>query len=111
MRAHPLVVNKHHPDCDFDVYVGRPTKWGNPFSHRDGTLAHFKVDSVEEAIEGYRRWLYAEVRAGRVTLRELAALKGKTLACWCAPGPCHAEVLVAASEWAATQLTREEVAA
>ena len=34
-------------------------------------------------------------------MEKLAALKGKRLGCWCAPGPCHGEVLVAAAEWAA----------
>lgn len=52
------------------VYVGRPTRWGNPFPHT-GTAAS---------------------RAEVVARRQLA---GRDLACWCPPGqPCHADVLL-----------------
>lgn len=97
--SHPLVVNRHHGDS-FDVYVGRPSKWGNPFSHKDGTLAEFRVATVDEAIAQYRVWLWAQLQAGEITRQELAGLAGKRLGCWCAPSPCHAEVLVRAAEWA-----------
>lgn len=80
----------------YDVYVGRPSKWGNPYSHRGGTLARYRVAGVEEAIAAYRRHLWRAIEAGRISPEELAELDGKTLACWCAPGPCHAEVLLEA---------------
>ena len=35
----------------YDVYIGRPDKWGNPFSTKDSTLAQFKVSSRKEEIE------------------------------------------------------------
>lgn len=100
--SHPLVVHKQRDE--FDVYVGRPTEWGNPYSHKDGTKAQFKVGSVEEAIEQFRHHLWRRLQAEPNLVRRVAALHGKTLACWCAPGPCHAEVLVAASAWAVAQL-------
>lgn len=62
------------------------------------------VGSVAEAIERYRRHLWAEIRSGRLPLDRLAALDGKALGCWCAPAPCHGEVLAAAAAWAAAQL-------
>jgi hypothetical protein len=61
------------------------------------------VASVEEAIARYRLHLWAEIRSGRLSLDQLAALAGKTLGCWCAPGPCHGEVLAAAASWAAAR--------
>lgn len=106
--AHPLVV--HCRRDPYDVYVGRgrcPETgekgcWGNPFSHKDGTTAHFKVASREEAIDAYRHWLWAQIEAGAISLEDLAALAGMRLGCWCAPyHRCHGEVLAAASEWAA----------
>lgn len=36
------IVNKHHK-LPYDIYIGRGSKWGNPFSHMDGTTAKFKV--------------------------------------------------------------------
>jgi len=103
--AHPLVVHKNR--APYDVYVGRPSEWGNPYSHKDGTKAQFKVDSVEEAIEEFKQYLWRAIqREGRTMLVKLSLLHGKTLGCWCAPGPCHAEVLVAASEYAVRELAK-----
>lgn len=67
----------------YDVYVGRPTKWGNPFKvGRDGTR--------RQVIALYRTYIFEHP-----TLKdELPELKGKVLACWCAPKACHADVLL-----------------
>jgi hypothetical protein len=72
----------------YDVYIGRPSKWGNPFSHKDGTLARFKVATREEAIAKYRERLLSSPL--RHVLHEL---RGKVLGCWCKPLPCHGDVL------------------
>ncbi|MFS8304204.1 DUF4326 domain-containing protein [Bacillus altitudinis] len=74
------VVNKHHGVPD-DVYIGRGSQWGNPFSHLSNTEADFKVDTREEAIEMYRRWLITQPRL----VKSLRDLKGKTLGCFCKP--------------------------
>lgn len=81
----------------FDVRVDRATRWGNPFKvGRDGTR--------EQVVERYRQWLWQQVRAGKVSKADLAALHGKRLGCWCAPLACHADVLTRAAEWAMGQL-------
>lgn len=82
------VVNKHH-NVPYDVYIGRGSKWGNPFTHRDGTKAEFKVESREEAIEGFRNWFVNQ----HDLLADLHELKGKTLCCFCKPAGCHGDVL------------------
>ena len=75
------------------VRVDRETKWGNAFRiGPDGTRA--------EVIERYRRDLWRRIRAGEVDIDELAALDGRNLVCWCAPLPCHADVLARAAAWA-----------
>lgn len=105
---------------DYDVYIGRGKdphtqrwgEWGNPYSHRESASATVtKANSVEEAIEAYRVDLWRRLRDGRLSVEKLAALKGKRLGCWCAPGPCHGEVLVAAAEWAARRLAAAKVSA
>lgn len=83
------IVNKHHK-VPYDVYIGRGSIWGNPFSHMDGTQAQFKVATREEAIEKYREWILTKPRL----LDKLHELKGKTLCCYCKPLPCHGDVLV-----------------
>lgn len=76
----------------YDVYCGRPSKWGNPFSHQYGTLAEYRVNTREEAIAAYRQWITEG--EGRFLLKDLHELRGKTLGCWCAPRPCHCDVLI-----------------
>lgn len=73
----------------YDVYIGRPSKWGNPYSHKDGTLAQFKVATREEAVLKYKEYLIHHPEL----LRELPKLRNKTLGCWCAPQACHGDVI------------------
>jgi hypothetical protein len=78
--AHELVV--HCKRAAHDVYIGRPSKWGNPFViGRDGTR--------EDVIAKYEAWLLEQPEL----LAALPELAGKTLGCWCAPRACHGDVL------------------
>lgn len=78
----------------YDVYIGRPSKWGNPFSHQEGTLAQFKVETRKEAVESYEKW----VKEQPDLMAALSELRGKTLGCWCAPQACHGDVLLRLAE-------------
>jgi hypothetical protein len=70
---------------DYDVYIGRPGKWGNPF--------RIKVDgNRDEVIKKYREWLLYNDEANDLR-KELPSLKDKTLGCWCKPSPCHGDVI------------------
>ena len=75
----------------YDIYIGRGqgSIWGNPYSHKEGTLAEFKVSSRKEAIEKYEKYLLSR----QDLLDKLPELKGKVLGCWCAPSSCHGDVL------------------
>lgn len=85
------VVNRRFQP--FEVNIGRPSKWGNPYSHLDkGTLAKYKVSTRQEAIEAYRK--YITEGEGKHLLNDLHELKGKILGCWCKPAACHGDVLV-----------------
>ena len=64
------------------MYVGRPTKWGNPYViGRDGSRA--------QVIERYRAHLH---HSGLIN--QIDELTGKDLVCWCAPAACHADMLL-----------------
>lgn len=83
----------------YDVYCGRPGKWGNPFSHKEGTIAKYKVNTIEEAIESYRIWITKG--EGMYLLKDLHELDGKVLGCWCGNFTidskikrCHCQVLL-----------------
>jgi hypothetical protein len=84
----------HCKKAKFDVYIGRPSKWGNPFSHKDGTLAKFRVATREEAIRKHAEWIKAQPEL----LAALNELKGKVLGCWCAPLACHGSTLAKLAE-------------
>mgnify|MGYP000004534710 FL=1 len=93
----PQVLNKHwSPSLPNSVYVGRPTKWGNPFTHlAKDTQARFKVDTREDAVLAFERYLTKMIEKDpTLLLRIRSELGGKNLVCWCAPAKCHAEVLL-----------------
>lgn len=82
------VVNKYH-GVKWDIYIGRGSKWGNPFTHMDNTLAEFKVGTREEAIDAYREWIMGQPDL----LEGIYELKGKVLCCFCKPKACHGDIL------------------
>ena len=73
------VLNKYKDSIpDTAVYIGRPSKWGNPFSIG-------KHGSREEVIKQYREWIMKKpllIKEARIEL------KGKDLVCFCAPKCC-----------------------
>ena len=73
----------------YDVYIGRPSKWGNPFSHHNDTKADFVVSTRKEAVQKYEEYLRASP-----LMNDIHELDGKILGCWCKPGSCHGDVLV-----------------
>lgn len=79
------VVNVKSMDY-YDVYIGRPSPWGNPFRiGKDGTREEI-IQKFKEFYEGctdFRQQVKAE-------------LKNKILGCYCAPLPCHGDIL---AEW------------
>jgi hypothetical protein len=89
------------------VYVGRPSKWGNPFRLQSAVHWGF-AGSVEAArvvsADAFRSWIHGsdawwmgdEARDARQTMLDaLPELRGRDLACWCPlDQPCHADVLL-----------------
>jgi hypothetical protein len=73
----------HCKRAQADVYIGRPSKWGNPFV----VGVHGDRDQV---LQMYRDWIVKQQHL----MNALHELKGKTLGCWCSPKPCHGDVLV-----------------
>ena len=68
----------------YDVYIGRPGPYGNPFEiGRDGNR--------EEVVEKYAEWVLTQPELLAIIRTELS---GKVLGCWCAPKLCHGDILV-----------------
>lgn len=77
------VLNKRTGQAD-GVYIGRPSKFGNPFViGQHGNRA--------QVIERYEAWLKSQPALIAAAKREL---RGKNLVCWCAPQACHGDVLL-----------------
>lgn len=68
----------------YDIYIGRPSKWGNPFKIGvDGTR--------DEVLEKYKIYMLQN----QYLKEDLKELVGKTLGCWCKPKyRCHGDILI-----------------
>ncbi len=99
------------------IYVGRPTKWGNPFRLTPGgdivvifggqhecTITDPKRDLIiNDTVSYYKDWLTGKIDTF-ITCQpppDISELKGKDLACWCnlldknnLYIPCHADILI-----------------
>lgn len=93
----------------YDVYIGRgattpgggdESKWGNPFSFKQESLAKFIVPK-DEVLTRYTDW----VKQQPELMASLYELRGKVLGCWCKPAKgfngkvlCHGQILAALAE-------------
>lgn len=84
MVVMPLVHNKYKFTAPADaIYIGRPTKWGNPFViGKDGNR--------QEVVQKYKDYILAN----QSLLSQIHELRGKDLVCFCAPQQCHGDVLI-----------------
>lgn len=97
------IVNKQtHTETPFDIYVGRGSVLGNPFTHKDlnKTKAEFTCSTRDEAIESYRDYILNKINIkDELICNELnriykMAKKGDVyLLCYCFPQSCHANII------------------
>ena len=101
-RTKGFDMQDQSPDGRPVVYVGRPTKWGNPFTIEAAIDAGF---TRQGAVAAFADWLSGnpwacpshDLYEGRrsAILSGLPELRGKHLACFCPlDGPCHADTLL-----------------
>lgn len=95
-------------------YVGRPTKWGNPFKlSPDGYILYYKINKkigspwcywsinggfeVDDVVELYGHWLDGKLKhySSLPSPPSIEKLKGKDLACFCPlSSPCHVDAIL-----------------
>lgn len=95
-RLHELGAFLEHAPHGY-VYVGRPmfqggwrldgSVWANPFRAQ-------QVGGAARAVAVFAAWLDDAPQAA-LRAQIVPQLRGRTLCCWCKPGPCHARLLAA----------------
>lgn len=105
----PLIFNRRLDP--YDVYVGRGSEWGNPF-----TVQQYGRGS---AVQKFYAYLLEKIKADSAYLERLKyCLEGKRLGCYCAPKGgltidrepvlCHGQILARAArgdyEWILAEL-------
>ena len=83
------------------VYVGRAnsryrlsaSKWGNPMTVREIHALRPGL-SKEEAYQAAVDWYKGYLATSPELLEAIHELRGKDLVCYCAPLPCHADILL-----------------
>lgn len=82
------------------VLIHRPHLFGNPYSHKDNTLAEFKTKSLNESIEKYKQWFYFCLEHDekfKIKFDYLVDLNIKgvdiNLVCFCSPCKCHGDFI------------------
>lgn len=80
----PRVINKYtSPTPKGAVYIGRPSKFGNPFEiGKDGDRS--------QVLQKYKEWLKTQPELIRAIKEEC---KGKVLVCFCKPKACHGDLI------------------
>lgn len=86
----------HCKRAHFDVYIGRPSKWGNPFKLKKG-------ESRELCLTRYREWLMQQPEL----LEAVGELRGKVIGCWCKPLPCHGDILAELADLSSAKKPRK----
>lgn len=97
------VVNKHkHKKTAKDIYIGRGSELGNPFTHKEleNTKAQYKCDSREKAILNYEFYIRDKIekRDSNICkkLNEIFSMACKNdvfLVCFCKPKSCHGDII------------------
>jgi uncharacterized protein YeaO (DUF488 family) len=94
------VVNKYkHTPTENDVYIGRGSALGNPFtSIKDKTtLAQFVCDSREESVESFREYIEEKIASKDKKicdeLNRIYRMESVNLVCFCKPKSCHGDII------------------
>lgn len=101
------VVNKHTFDGDVShaTYIGRGSPLGNPYRYHHIKSRYADTIPVDDPLGAYRRWLWFEWKVCGLRspawreISRLAVLPDGVLICFCAPKPCHGDVVARAIEW------------
>lgn len=96
------------------VYIGRSGRgftgeFGNPVKvNEECPVCGTRHVRPASTLECYRIWLEKEVRENSEFREMVLQLAGKTLVCFCAPRPCHGNILEEIANRLSTEVNTEE---
>lgn len=100
-----LLLNKYKDNIPSDaVYIGRGSKWGNPYPI--GPL----WGDRNQVCNLFESFFKAQYESGAISKEELASLYGRPLVCFCAPARCHGETILKYVEIAKRDLESDQIA-
>lgn len=72
---------------NYDVKIGRPSIFGNPFViGEDGDR--------DEVVNKYKTYFDNRIKKDPIFKAKVDELKGKTLGCYCKPLKCHGDIII-----------------
>ena len=81
----PRVLNKRAgPQSGDAVFIGRPSAYGNPFPIT-------RTEDRATVIRNFGHWIHQQ---DDLLTKVRVELRGKDLLCFCAPQPCHGDILL-----------------
>ena len=69
------------------VYIGRPSKWGNPYP----LINESRRDLI---CEQYEEYIATRLIKDEITEEDFHEFDGKNMMCFCAPKRCHGDTLL-----------------
>jgi len=88
------IVNILKYDKDDYIYIGRPSKYGSPFSSKEKNIAEHQVNSRSESLELCRDYFTDNPSIIDDLISELKDKGINKLGCFCYPKPCHGDILI-----------------
>jgi hypothetical protein len=102
------VVNKYkvNSNCAECVYIGRGSGIGNPYSHKKSKYISYQTDTREQAVHLFQDYFFQQLRNHNKQIIEkikhILRMEKKhgevKLVCFCAPKPCHGDIIKRAIE-------------
>jgi len=82
------VVNRRTASGQY-AYIGRPSIFGNPF-----TMRNYTDDERARVIAKFEDYFYNRLETDPAFKEAVMQLKGHDLGCYCAPKPCHGDIIL-----------------
>lgn len=83
------IRDKNNYPAEKTAYIGRPSKFGNPYPLDNPHDDHKR----ELVIEKYRRFFHDKINTDPIFRSDILTLRGKILYCYCAPKQCHGDII------------------